>query len=177
MNAGSLRGASARLETLLVLGLSFAALLFGMDRSSVGVYDEGDVLYGAQRVLQGGVPYRDFWAIYGPAQYWVVAALFKLFGSSILVERLWDSLVRAGLATLAHGLSRRLGGRRIAVAVWLLTLGWLWLVRFYGYPLLPAALFGLGAVAMLLGAGGGSRRAATPFTVGVLAGCAGLFRP
>ncbi len=135
------------------------------------------MLYGARQVLAGAVPYRDFWAIYGPAQYWTVAGLFKLLGTSILTERIWDSLVRAALAATTYALARRLGGRGAALAVWLLTLGWLWLVKFYGYPLLPAALFGLLAVARLLGRGAARAPRRTAFLAGMLAGVAALFRP
>jgi hypothetical protein len=37
--------------------------------ASVGPYDEGLVLFGADRVLRGDVPYRDFWTLYGPASF------------------------------------------------------------------------------------------------------------
>lgn len=171
--AGDRSGAA----TLALLAVSFAALLLGADGSAINVYDEGDVLYGARRVLDGAAPYRDFWAIYGPAQYWVVAALFKLLGTSILTERIWDSLVRAALAATTYWLARRLAGRNMALVVWLLTLGWLWLVKFYGYPLLPAALFGLLAVAHLLGRSDKSTPRWTAFVAGVLAGLAAIFRP
>ncbi|HEV2492785.1 MAG TPA: hypothetical protein VG204_06890 [Terriglobia bacterium] len=49
--------------------------------------DEGIVLAGAQRVLLGQVPYRDFFSFYTPGSYYLVALLFRLFGSSILVGR------------------------------------------------------------------------------------------
>lgn len=163
--------------TFALIAVSFAALLLGADGSVVNVYDEGDVRYGARQVLAGAVPYRDFWAIYGPAQYWTVAGLFKLLGASILTERIWDSLVRAALAATTYSIARRLTGRDMALVVWLLTLAWLWLVRFYGYPLLPAALFGLLAVAHLLRGGAESTPRWTPFVAGMLAGIAAIFRP
>jgi hypothetical protein len=46
------------------------------------------------RVADGEIPHRDFYADYGPAQFYVLAGLFKLFAPSILGECLWDTLVR-----------------------------------------------------------------------------------
>jgi hypothetical protein len=160
----------------LIYLASWSILLLGLDRNALNVYDEGDVLFGGLRVLWGDVPYRDFWTVYGPAQYWVVAFLFKIFGPFILVERAWDAAVRAGMATLAYMVARALTNARLAVGVWLFSLGWLWVVGSYGYPLLPAALFGLasaylsGRYAVGLGGVGGLLGA------GALVTLAGFFR-
>jgi 4-amino-4-deoxy-L-arabinose transferase-like glycosyltransferase len=61
----------------------------------VAPYDEGLILSASSRVLAGDIPYRYFYANYGPAQFYILAALFKLFGPSVLVERLWDVLIRS----------------------------------------------------------------------------------
>ena len=135
--------AARAVKLALIYLASWSILLLGLDRNALNVFDEGSVLFGGLRVLWGDVPYRDFWTVYGPAQYWVVAFLFKIFGPSIIVERAWDAAVRAGLATLAYMVARALTNARLAVGVWLFSLGWLWAVGFYGYPLLPAVLFGL----------------------------------
>src|SRR5690349_8050457 len=50
-------------------------------------YDEGILLQGAVRILQGQVPYRDFFSFYTPGGYYLYAALFKVFGTSIVVAR------------------------------------------------------------------------------------------
>jgi hypothetical protein len=57
----------------------------------INVYDEGLIVFGAIRVMNGDVPYRDFYANYGPAQFYVLAGLFKVFGPSILISRIWDT--------------------------------------------------------------------------------------
>jgi hypothetical protein len=64
----------------------------------LNIYDEGLIVYGAVRVMDGQIPYRDFWTQYSPAQLYTLAGLFKLFGANILVERVWDIVIRAGLA-------------------------------------------------------------------------------
>src|SRR5215210_3639635 len=83
------------------------------------IYDEGLILFGAQRVLNGEIPYRDFWGLYGPGQFYAVAALFKLAGPSIWIEQLWDVATRAGIATMVFVWARRLDAGPWAGAVWL----------------------------------------------------------
>src|SRR5580704_15170186 len=80
--------------------LFFIALLFQVIviRRQITYYDEALELYCAERVLHGQLPYRDFWTMYGPAQFYVLAAFFKVLGISVWVGRLYDALVRAGLA-------------------------------------------------------------------------------
>ena len=83
---GSASRAADRLLLTALIGLALIAQWLWMD-ASVGPYDEGLVLFGADRVLRGDVPYRDFWTLYGPAGFYVEAALFRLFGETALVGR------------------------------------------------------------------------------------------
>lgn len=79
---------------LLLLVVAFVVLLLAMQRD-LNVYDEGLVLVGAMRVADGEISDRDFYANYGPAQFYVLAGLFKLFAPSILGERLlYETLPR-----------------------------------------------------------------------------------
>jgi hypothetical protein len=85
--------------------------------------DEGIVLQGAQRILEGQVLYRDFFAFYTPGSYYWVALLFKVFGSSILV--CGGALVAYGglFSVLTYLLSRRICSRLTALfAVYLVTM-------------------------------------------------------
>jgi hypothetical protein len=61
----------------------------------VGRYDEGLALYDAERVATGDVPYRDFFVLYGPGQFYSLAAIFRLFGHSVAVERVYSCLITA----------------------------------------------------------------------------------
>jgi len=63
----------------------------------VGFYDEGLILTGAFRVLNGEFPSRDFYTNYGPGQFFVLAGLFKVFGSNLLVARVYDGVVCASV--------------------------------------------------------------------------------
>ena len=78
-----------RVPWIALVFVSIAAQLAWMD-ATVGTYDEGLVLVGADRVLRGDMPYRDFWTLYGPGSYYLLAGLFRLFGEFALVERAFD---------------------------------------------------------------------------------------
>ena len=85
-------------HSAVIFGISFAFLFVTMGLG-VNVYDEGLIVFGAIRVMNGDVLYRDFYANYGPAQFYVLAGLFKVFGPSILIGRIWDTFVRAAIVT------------------------------------------------------------------------------
>ncbi|OGC23665.1 hypothetical protein A2291_04100 [candidate division WOR-1 bacterium RIFOXYB2_FULL_42_35] len=109
----------------------------------LGRYDEGIIVYGAQRVLNGDIPYKDFWTIYSPGQFYVLAFLFKIFGSSILVARLFDSLIRAGLVAAIFLLAKKLSSVWLATLVATLTTFWLGLFGYYGYNAFSGLLLAL----------------------------------
>ena len=77
-----LRVADAALAVSLLV---VAAVLFGtlFNRESVLSYAIGYNLYGAERVLEGEVPYRDFHTLYPPATVYLNAAIFKVLGISL----------------------------------------------------------------------------------------------
>jgi hypothetical protein len=71
---------------------------------------------GAERVLRGEIPYRDFWTMYAPGHFYLLAFLFRIFGTHILVETLASSLVCAAAATLCYWIAFNVVGRRIAAS-------------------------------------------------------------
>jgi len=79
--------------------------------------DEGIVLQGAQRILNGEVLYRDFFSFLAPASFYWMALLFKVFGSSILVAR-GALIVYGGIFSgLTYLLARRVCARWCALLV------------------------------------------------------------
>jgi len=141
----------------------------------VRAYDEGLMLFGADRVLRGDVPYRDFWTSYGPAGFYVDALLFRVFGEFALVGRGFDAAVKAAIVGLAFAIVRRFGRAGLATAAALLVLGLLIYLRNYGVPVFPAVAASLVAVLALDAvATRASRRAAA--LAGVAVGSALLFR-
>lgn len=58
-----------------------------------GLLDEGESLHNAVRILEGGLPYKDFFAIFPPLDNYIFAIIFGIFGKSVLLPRLLMSFV------------------------------------------------------------------------------------
>lgn len=128
---------------------SFLYLLVGLPRR-FDVGTEGVFVYNALRILQGDVPYQDFWTIHAPGQFYVLAALFWLFSPSLLVARLWDTLVRALLALVMWATARKLTTEAYALLGWFVVLVWLGDYAFYTYTAFPALFFNSASLLCLI---------------------------
>ncbi len=70
--------------------------------------DEGLLVYGSVRIVQGQVFARDFFEIVGPGTLYWVALFFKVFGVSFVVAHACLFLTSLGTAVLMFILSRRI---------------------------------------------------------------------
>jgi len=87
----------------------------------------GKAINNAIRILGGDVPYRDFWTMYAPGHFYLVAILFKLFGVHPWVQGVGSQVFVAIDAAVLFVLTRRLGlGRRLAWLVGAAFVGMLW---------------------------------------------------
>jgi hypothetical protein len=77
--------------------------------------EEGFMLVFPELVLHGLVPNRDFLHLYGPGGLWVLAAAFKLFGTTLQVERAVGFLQLVGVVTAVYA-GVKPWGRWVAVA-------------------------------------------------------------
>lgn len=169
------RRLSARVAVAATL-LAGAALIALPIKFPLNPYDEGLALVNGMRVLRGDIPFRDYWAIYPPGQSYVLAALFGVVGETVLVERVYDTIVRVLLAFVLYGLAvRALASWRWALAPYVAAATLLAAATFYGYAVFPALLFGFAA--LLLGfrfLDSGARRWLVG--AGLLAGVTSFFR-
>lgn len=154
---------------LLILGL-WLFFVLTMDLR-LRIYDEGLILTGAMEVGAGAVPHRDFYANYGPANFYVLAGLFKIFGPSFLAARLWDALLRALIAAVMIGLLRPRCSRGLTLGAAILGIALL-CGRDYLSPNLPVLLCGLVSTGIIAG----KRSAGRLCFAGVLTGLAALYR-
>src|SRR5262245_36105510 len=80
------------------------------------IVDFGGELYVPWRLAEGDVLYRDVAYFTGPLSPYLNAAVFKVFGTSLLALVLANLLVLAGIAFLLHRILARIAGELAAGA-------------------------------------------------------------
>lgn len=97
------------------------ALAYGHSLLEMQYSDEGFKLDAAYRVLQGQVPYRDFYVLEGPLLYYVTAGAFALFGAKLLVGHWLMAAIATLTAAIVYALGRQVLNPRAAgymTALW-----------------------------------------------------------
>jgi 4-amino-4-deoxy-L-arabinose transferase-like glycosyltransferase len=107
---------SERFIALAIFLLSFLYLCLFRRYSWIDP-DEGIILQGAQRILDGQVLYRDFFSFLTPGSYYFNALLFRLFGNSFLVARTAVALIGASFAPITYLLARRVCSLGMSVGI------------------------------------------------------------
>jgi hypothetical protein len=162
-------------ELVIVFLLAYLVLFTGMNRRP-GMYDEGIMLTGAMRVAAGQIPHRDFYFIYGPAEPYILAGLFKVFGQSLLAERLFDLLIKALVVTSVYAIALSYCRKYIAVLVSVLATMWIFSISEFGLAMTPVSLLNLIGCALLLPIFSGSLSVRRLLAAGAVSGTALLFR-
>lgn len=161
-------------QAAVVAAVGYVLLLATMS-PQLGLYDEAIPLVGAMRVATGEVPHRDFYSIYGPAPYYLLAEMSRL-GPLFLVERLLDAAFKAAILGTLFYLTRRHAGPRLAIFATFAVAAWFVGVGAYGYVVFPVLLIGLVSTALLVPRSGGLLRGDDAFGAGALVGLSALFR-
>jgi hypothetical protein len=73
--------------------------------------NEGTLIYGAERIVQGDVFARDFFEVMGPGSFYIMAMFFKVFGITFLATRIWLFCSSLGIALCVYFLARRVCAR------------------------------------------------------------------
>ena len=117
--AGFGRPESSRTDQALALGLfalSFLYLLIFRRHTSIDA-DEGIILQGAQRILDGQVLYRDFFSFFTPGSYYLTALILRVFGDTFLAARTAVVFIGAAFAPITYLLARRVCSRQISLLI------------------------------------------------------------
>jgi hypothetical protein len=100
---------------VLTIGLVALWLYSPLSTLRFNPYDLGIDAYGAARVLDGFVPYADMHTPYGPAEYYVDALLFSLFGTSIEVMGVERVVMKAVFVAVGYWVFRGCVTRGLAI--------------------------------------------------------------
>jgi hypothetical protein len=171
---GSLERIDKFAAVLVFLG-AFVLLFLGMNQA-INVYDEGIIFAAAMRVAAGDVPHRDFYANYGPAQFYLLAWLFDLFGQRVIVERLLDLVVRAATLATMYAMLAAYCKKPVTLVMIAVCAVWLFQAGGYAYPVFPALLLAIVGSAVILKALFSDRPVRFSAAAGVITGLITLFR-
>jgi hypothetical protein len=94
--------------TGMLLFFFTAIYLFFYFRVLGRIGDEGSLVYGAELVSQGALPYRDFFEVMGPGSFYWLGLFFKLFGTNILVARGLLLVTAVSTIILLYWMTRRI---------------------------------------------------------------------
>ncbi len=96
------RESSSSADRWILLLIAVTALAAFLSYWDYGMNDdEGYLLGGVTRILDGQVPYRDFHHTYAPGRFYLVAALFRLAGENLLTLRALWLVMRVAIVILA----------------------------------------------------------------------------
>lgn len=140
----------------------------------LNLYDEGIILVGAEQVFGGALPYKDFWTLYGPGQFYLTSWLFSLIGVSDFAARVPGIASKAAITTLSYLVIGQVTQKGIAATGALVTAAMLIGMRQDAFPVFPALALSMGAILLVV-----RSRAERPthlFAAGVCTGLAALFR-
>ncbi len=149
-----------------------SVVLLGPLRAPVAASDEGLLLVHPDSVLRGELPNRDFATVYGPMTYWLLAAVYRLFGDTLVAERLVGVGYRVVIAVALVLLLRR-SVHPVAASL----AGVLWVVLASVYLPLAYAYHGALACALVGLLLLTTRREGLRLTGGAALGLAAAFRP
>lgn len=159
-----------------LLVLLFSILFISADAfEGLKVYDEGVTVYGASRILDGYLPYRDFWTVYMPGHYYLYALVFKIFGVSLLVERITSIILMVGSSIIIFFIARKVLPAIFALLVFFFSAVWLSSFEFFGYIIHPTLLCSLISINFFLNYLLKARKKALLWA-GIFAGVTTLFR-
>jgi hypothetical protein len=160
---------------VLVFLISFL-FIYLTSPKGVKPYDEGIILTGAMRVAAGEVIHRDFYANYGPGQFYILAGLFKILGQKVLALRLLDTSIRAAIIVLVYFSTRPYAKEWTAIVLTVASALWLGFVGSKGYPVYPALLISIASTLIAIETITRRHSTAYSFLSGLLVGIVTLFR-
>jgi hypothetical protein len=105
-------------DIMCVLVIAALCLFASLPRysSNLDLGDEGLLAYGAERVMEGQVPNRDFVSLQPPLSFYVAATTFRLFGTSLISLRMLGVAIYVLMPILLYALARTLNGRWLSLA-------------------------------------------------------------
>ncbi len=128
---------------LFLFVVSFYYFLYGYQYFNLRTYhfDEAISAYGAAQILDGKMPYRDFWTFHAPGRFCALAAAFKILGISLKATRLFAVFILSLTSCGLYLFVSKAYSRFAALLAFLLSLAGMKLHMVYNRPGQFAVLF------------------------------------
>jgi hypothetical protein len=104
----------------------------------IGIYDEGFALTNALRIMNGEVPFRDYWAAYPPGTSYVLMVFFSIFEPSLIVARTVNLAWTLILLGSFYVVARRFTNTWIGLVSIIVTTLWISASLYPSYSVTPA---------------------------------------
>ena len=173
--------ANMRRAAVAILIIVLAGLYFSLSYNALFYApDEGATAYHFEKTTEGAVQHRDFYSVYGMAYYIMGKWLFQLFGTRLIVIRLFTVALKLVIAVLIYFVTLRLTRSSFA---FLSSMGF---VVWWGDPFVTSPMYLYPAhIGQLLGLLGvlflfvfiGNKRKIFILLAGLTVGLSGLFKP
>lgn len=96
----------------------FVIVLISLVLNSLNIHptfsDDNFYFNVGKKVSEGMVPYKDFFFAHPPLQIYILAAIFKIFGSSYLIAKLYSLLISALCIPIIFLITKELSGEKTA---------------------------------------------------------------
>ena len=110
---------------IIILFLFTAIYYLPIINLPLAPYDEAVILVSAEKILNRQIPHKDFSSEYPLGQISMLAALFKVFGVSVMTERVYDIVIKSFLSLSIFLLIRFFASTATALVGWVMSLVWL----------------------------------------------------
>jgi 4-amino-4-deoxy-L-arabinose transferase-like glycosyltransferase len=140
-----------RLETFLIIIIAIS-LVLNLFFIHPTFSDDNFYFNVGKKVSEGMVPYRDFFFAHSPLQIYTLAILFRIFGNSYFIAKLYSLLISALCLPMIYLIAKELNGKKTALIA---TFAFLFTTAFIafssmGYGMWEATLFVLISTYFLL---------------------------
>lgn len=124
----------------IIIGIVSVFYLIAGFNFEINIYDEAIGIVGAERILNGELPYQDFWTIYSPGIFYFNAILISIISDDIFSLRLVNLCMIIFMAVLSYKLNIRSMNKKLALIPFVILIVWSNFGSLYFRSLLPALL-------------------------------------
>lgn len=106
-----------KIRTVLLWTALFATpavVAYFVDLQGFNLLDDGLWVLGTRVIADGGMLYRDFFTVYGPAKFYILLPFFWILGESVHSLVVFKAVVAGGSSILGFFVTRRYGAKHMA---------------------------------------------------------------